>query len=314
MRFDAMSKVLIHIGYIKSGSTYLQRWFEKHPAMFYKFKAITGFYNSHDFSWYAESTEPIHECFVISSEHLSVWKSDSDIVGMRNGLKKYDIKAYQEKLRDTLYDIYPTAKILIVTRGYTSLFQSFYSQYLAIGGTYDFENLLKSMWDNFPDLFDYSRVISLYREKFGNDNVIVLPYELLRADPHAFTAIIEKKMGIKNTFQFTSEKINASLDRKLLHAYRRFSNVIYRSVKPFPYKVQRLLYGFYIMQLHRHNIDFLLKSVARMLDKEEGMQGMDGVLEALKGKAEILRNEEFDRWKGRFIKAFAGGANHLEAI
>jgi hypothetical protein len=260
--------------------------------MFYKFKAITGFYNTHDISWYAESVEPMHECFVISSEHLSVWKSDSDIVGMRNGLKKYDIKAYQEKLRDTLYDIYPTAKILIVTRGYTSLFQSFYSQYLAIGGTYDFENLLKSMWDNFPDLFDYSRVIGLYREKFGNDNVIVLPYELLRTDPHAFTAVIEKKMGIKNTFQYTSEKVNASLDKKLLRAHRKLSNIIYRSVKPFPYKMQRALYGFYIMQLHRHNIDFVLRFMARIIDKEEGMQGMGGVLQSLAGKAEILRSEE----------------------
>ena len=287
-----MSNVLIHIGYIKSGSTYLQRWFEKHPAMFYKFKAITGFYGTHDISWYAESTDPMHECFVISSEHLSVWKSDSDIVGMRNGLKKYDIKAYQQKLRDTLFAIYPTAKVLIVTRGYTSLFQSLYSQDLAIGGTYDYENLLKSMWENFPDLFDYSHVIGLYRAKFGDDNVIVLPYELLRADPHAFTAIIEKKMGIKNTYQFTSEKINASLDRKLLRAYRQLSNIIYRSVKPFPYKVQRALYGFYIMQLHRNNIDFLLKFIARVIDKEEGMQGMDGVLKALEGKAEALRQEE----------------------
>ena len=260
--------------------------------MFYKFKGLTGFYGTHDISWYAESTEPIHECFVISSEHLSVWKSDSDIVGMRNGLKKYDIKAYQQKLCDTLYAIYPTAKILIVTRGYTSLFQSFYSQYLAIGGTYNFEDLLKSMWENFPDLFDYSHVVGLYREKFGHDNVIVLPYELLRADPHAFTAIIEKKMGIKNTYQFTSEKINASLDRKLLRAYRKLSNIIYNSVKPFPYKVQRALYGFYIMQLHRHNIEFLLKFIARVIDTEEGMQGMDGVLKALEGKAEVLRGEE----------------------
>ena len=222
-----MSNVLIHIGYIKSGSTYLQRWFEKHPAMYYRFKGVTGFYGTHDISWYAESTDPLHECFVISSEHLSVWKSDSDIVGMRSGLKKYDIKAYQLKLRDTLHAIYPTAKILIVTRGYTSLFQSFYAQYVAIGGTYDFENLLKSMWDNFPQLFDYSHVVNIYREKFGNDNVIVLPYELLRADPHGFTGIIEKKMGVQNTFAFSTEKVNAALDKKTLAAYRKVSNVVY---------------------------------------------------------------------------------------
>jgi len=287
-----MSKVLIHIGYIKSGSTYLQRWFEKHPAMYYKFKALGGFYNTHDLSWYAEWTTPMHECFVISSEHLSVWKSDSDIVGLRKGLKKYDIKAYQQKLSETLYSVYPTAKILIVTRGYTSLFQSFYSQYLAIGGTQTFEELIKTMWSDFPELFDYTRVVGLYREKFGTDNVIVLPYELLRTDPHAFTGIIEQRMGIKNTFQFTAEKINASLDRKLLRAYRKFSNVMYALVKPLPYKLQRPIYGLYILQLHKHNIDFLLKGLARIINKEEGMEGMDEILKLMAGKAEVLRNEE----------------------
>ena len=287
-----MSKVLIHIGYIKSGSTYLQRWFEKHPAMFYKFKAVTGFYGTHDISWYAESTEPQHECFVISSEHLSVWKSDSDIVGMRQGLKKYDIRAYQQKLRDTLYDIYPTAKVLIVTRGYTSLFQSFFSQYLAIGGTYNFEDLIKSMWENFPDLFDYGRVISLYREKFGNDNVIVLPYELLRADPHRFTAIIEKQMGIKNTYTFTAEKINASLDKKIQYAHRRFSNIVYRIVRPFPYKMQRVLYGLYIKQLHQSRLDGLFKMLAKHYNTEEQTTGMEGILQSMAGRAELLRHEE----------------------
>lgn len=270
----------------------MQRWFEKHPAMYYRFKAVTGFYGTHDISWYAESTDPLHECFVISSEHLSVWKSDSDIVGMRSGLKNYDIKAYQDKLCNTLYAIYPTAKILIVTRGYTSLFQSFYAQYLAIGGTYDFENLLKSMWHNFPDLFDYTRVVGLYRQKFGHDNVIVLPYELLRADPHAFTAIIEKRLGIKNTFAYSTEKVNAALDAKTLSAYRKVSNVVYRLVQPFPYKIQKGLYGLYIRQLHRNNLDFLFNRIAKSLNKGESMDAMEGVLKAMAGKAEILRNED----------------------
>jgi len=287
-----MSKVLIHIGYVKSGSTYLQRWLADHPAMFYKFKAVTGFYGTHDISWYAESTDPMHECFVISSEHLSVWKSDSDIVGMRSGLKKYDIKAYQNKLCDTLYAVYPTAKILIVTRGYTSLFNSFFSSYVSIGGTYNFEDLLKSMWDNFPDLFDYTRVVSIYREKFGHDNVIVLPYEMLRADPHAFTALIENKMGVKNSFKYSTEKVNASLDKKVLTAYRAVSNTVYRVIQPFPYKIQKVLYGLYIRQLHQHNLDFLFKIVTRILDKEESMAAMEGVLKNMAGKAEILRHEE----------------------
>jgi hypothetical protein len=287
-----MSKVLIHIGYVKSGSTYLQRWLAEHPAMFYKFKGVTGFYGTNDILWYAESTDPMHECFVTSSEHLSVWKSDSDIVGMRNGLKKYDIKAYQNKLCETLYAIYPTSKILIVTRGYTSVFQSIYSQYLAIGGTYDFENMLKSMQDSFPDLFDYTHVIGLYRGKFGNDNVIVLPYELLRTDPHAFTAIIEKKMGIKNSYQFTTGKINASLDNKTLTAYWKVSNLLYHLIKPFPYSFQKAVYGYYNRSLNNNNPHPFMKFISRFVKDEINLTGLDKMMAALEGKAVILKTEE----------------------
>ena len=148
------------------------------------------------------------------------------------------------------------------------------------------------MWDNFPDLFDYTRVVSIYREKFGHDNVIVLPYEMLRADPHAFTALIENKMGVKNSFKYSTEKVNASLDKKVLTAYRAVSNTVYRVIQPFPYKIQKVLYGLYIRQLHQHNLDFLFKIVTRILDKEESMAAMEGVLKNMAGKAEILRHEE----------------------
>jgi len=287
-----MSNVLIHIGCIKSGSKYLQHWFHQHPAMYYKPKGLAGFRHSHDFSWYAEKPIPIHECFVLSSEKLSFWDNDSDLIGLKNSFKKYDIDAYRQKLSETLVCIYPTAKILIVTRGYASLFRSFYFQYLAIGGTFTFEELLKNMGRDFALLFDYNSLITLYRQKFGNDNVIVLPYELLRHDPQTFTHIIEQRMGIKNKFAFTAEKINPSIDSKLLYAYRRFSGLIYGMVKPLSYNRQAQLYGWYTRQLHKRSFDFLLEPLAQRWNKEADTTGMDHLLKTMHGKAEVLRNEE----------------------
>ena len=99
-------------------------------------------------------------------------------------------------------------------------------------------------------------------------------------------------MGVKNSIKYSTEKVNASLDKKVLTAYRAVSNTVYRVIQPFPYKIQKVLYGLYIRQLHQHNLDFLFKIVTRILDKEESMAAMEGVLKNMAGKAEILRHEE----------------------
>jgi hypothetical protein len=40
-----MSRHLVHIGYPKAGSTYLQRWFASHPQLAYREGGIAGFPN-----------------------------------------------------------------------------------------------------------------------------------------------------------------------------------------------------------------------------------------------------------------------------
>lgn len=287
-----MAKFLIHIGYIKSGSTYLQAWFDKHPAMLYKYNALGGFNNTEDLSWYAEREEPLHECYVISSELLSVWPSNSDIVGMRSGIQGYDVKKYQQKLCDTLHALYPTGKVLIVTRGYTTLFSSMYAQYVFNGGTFNFQDFFKSMTGSTPDLFDYSRIVGMYRQRFGTTNVIVLPYELLRDNPAAFTATIEKELGMQQTFSFTKEKINATRDKKVLKAHLAVSNMLYSAVQPLPYSLKRIVYGLYMKQNYAGKLKWLFSAVAKVHKKEIDLGDVSGQLRIFEGKAELLRNEE----------------------
>ncbi|HFC11873.1 MAG TPA: hypothetical protein ENJ56_03440, partial [Anaerolineae bacterium] len=38
-----LNRLLIHIGYPKAGSTYLQNWFEQHPAFQFSHGGILGF-------------------------------------------------------------------------------------------------------------------------------------------------------------------------------------------------------------------------------------------------------------------------------
>ena len=282
--------VLLHIGFPKAGSTYLQTWFSNNPACFYNGKSIAGFSNAHDISRYAVNTDPIHEWFILSNEDLSVWRGEPDIVGLKN-TKLYDFKGYQSKLCNTLHALYPGAKVLIITRGYTSLFPSFYSQYLSGGGTSDFSELVQTYGQFFSLGYDYSHMIQLYRSAFGDNQVKVLPYELLRGNPNVFISEIEGWMGISQPFKITEEKINASLDTRTLTAYRKISRFLYNTIKPLPYNWQKYIYGFYIMRLNSTKPHPLMKFVARFVKDEISLDGLDEVMKTLVGKAELLRHE-----------------------
>ncbi len=286
-----MAAVLIHIGFPKAGSTYLQHWFAKHPAMFYQANAVAGFYHSTDLSKYAESAELLHEYFVLSAEHLSAWQGEPDIVGLKN-TKLYDVEAYQKKIVATLYGLYPHAKILIVTRGYTSFFQSFYAEYLSVGGVLDFDVLLKNFGPFFNSVLNYSSTITKYRDVFGEENVTVLPYEMLRQNPLAFTSLIEERLGVKEKFAFTSEKINPSLNANQLFTYKRFSNFLFRVIQPLPYSLQRIVYGYYTTKLRVKKPNALIQFLSKFSSGSVELRGLEQTLEGLKGQAEILRQEK----------------------
>src|SRR5208283_376024 len=72
-----MSQTLLHIGFAKSGSTYLQQWFEKHPAMYFQPKYVAGgFYHAWEFAKYAQNTGHAPANFVMSCDDISIWKGD----------------------------------------------------------------------------------------------------------------------------------------------------------------------------------------------------------------------------------------------
>lgn len=288
--FDTMTRLLLHIGFPKAGSTYLQKWFSEHPAFYYKSKAIAGFYNAHDIARYAYNDGEIHECFVVSSEDLSIWKGDIDIVGFEG--KPYDTVAYHKKLSLTLSRIFPNAKMLIVTRGYDSMFKSLYSQYIKGGGILTFSELQKKFGSYFPAIYDYSFVISLYRDVMGSENVIVLPYELLRDDPSKFTSLIEQCVGINKHFEFSTEKVNPAVSGQLLTAYRKLSKFLYQIIRPFPYEIKKTLFLYHVKQYITKDNLSLINLISKLCTEEKPIQVEDWLLESMKGKADLLKHEK----------------------
>lgn len=286
-----MSGVLIHIGYAKAGSTYLHTWFEKNPYLFYNGQSIAGFNNAYDVSRYAENNNPIHKYFVLSHDGFTAWGRGGNKMVLEK-FKMYDYIAYEEKLLQTLQTLFPHAKILIVTRGYTTFFRSFYSSYLSLGGAAHFSELIQDNGQFISLVYDYTHVIQLYRSTFGAGNVKVLPYELLRTDPGGFVAEIETWLGISKHFEFTKEKINGSLDNKTLTAYLKVSRFLDTLTSPFPYSFRKVVYGYYVKALGRKKPHPFMKFISHFVKDEIVLDGLDKVMTTLEGKAEILRNEE----------------------
>lgn len=100
----------------------------------------------------------------------------------------HDSKASADRLAAT----FPEARILITIREQKSMILSVYKQYLRWGGAASFWQFLNvvSGEGRAPvfryDFFEYHRLIGHYRDLFGAENVLAQPYELLRARPADF--------------------------------------------------------------------------------------------------------------------------------
>jgi hypothetical protein len=228
-----MQNQLIHIGYSKAGSSWLQAYFRSpesgfkhvfshtellyenvvapHPLSFNLSEARESLYK------YIDSTD--ENCVpVISSERLcGHWASGG-----------YDTKEIAIRLKD----IFPDANILIVIREQNSMINSIYRQYIRKGGGRNLKEFLippESGAGRFPlfsfDFLEYHKIIDCYQQLFGKDKVIVLPIELLKNEPEEFCNKIKKFSGLEPSGigEFNMKPRNEGIST-FLAKYKRFFN------------------------------------------------------------------------------------------
>ncbi|WP_443478830.1 sulfotransferase [Novosphingobium aerophilum] len=212
-----MSVHLVHVGYPKTGSTYLQSWFSRHPDILFEPYHLGGSAGPLRFAWQAVCGEA-GKARVTSCEDLSV-----------PAIRPEDwprMAQAQRAVCDHLHALFPSAHILIITRGWREVIRSAHSQLVAMGWHEQLETFLASpaAQSVIPVVMDYDRLVSWYRELFG-ERVTVLPYELLRADPAAFLAVVEGILGVVSG-PISAAAENVRLSQAELNAYPRIANAI----------------------------------------------------------------------------------------
>lgn len=201
-----MDSMLIHIGYHKTGSTWLQNDFfirpetgfslvpnEKMPVRSLSYRNALDFDAeaiAREFQPGLDQIRSKGKIPVISSERLS---------------GNYLSGGYDSKeLADRLHATFPDARILIVIREQVSMILSSYIHYIRRGGACSLRDyfLREFLSDHMKEQcelrlphfrfahFLYHRLIKYYQHTFSSEKVLVLPFELMSRDLDAFLAEI----------------------------------------------------------------------------------------------------------------------------
>jgi len=274
---------LIHIGYPKTGSTFLQHWFGANPQLDYAIGGLAGFLSiGHIVKRSAIGPRRVM-CRVTSEESLSmprphVWQPPS-----------LDLAEAQAEACTLLAELFPNARILLVTRGFRSMIRSVYAEWVRRGLGLNLADFCARMAETTGgDLLDYDHVIALYQRAFGADQVLILPYELLRDDPVAFVRELESWLGLDH-FPPNLHRVNTAISSHELYWLPRIARVA-RSL-PLPAGLRRRLRDNFHILAENLRVRRALHLAGRLrpdLKVTDDMVPADFV-ESCRGKARRLR-------------------------
>jgi hypothetical protein len=218
-----LHKTLIHIGYPKTGTT----WFVDN---FYPLvRNATVVYNRSIFFDISEKNEffeikcdgPVDE----KKKQIVITHKFSGIVDFR-----WENGKYRYFFSNNLKKNFPDAGVVVFLRKQADFIASVYSSYLTHGGTFTFKKLHRTGRLADGQMFsfeylDYPKLLQIYSNCFGAENIHVFLYEEFKDDNRKFIQHFIKYFDIeidpeKICFDKTNEKL-----RKGLASFVRFANL-----------------------------------------------------------------------------------------
>jgi hypothetical protein len=292
-----MARHLIHIGYPKAGSTFLQEWFEQHPDFYYCAGGLAGFQHIFEI---CRSPETACKYFVTSWEGLSMPpRSGRDHwLDWRREMARLPppIKEIQKEVCSLLKTLYPDSRILIVTRGFKAIIMSGYSQYVKSGGQLHpdgvYRRLEECLRADAYHYYDYDYLIQLYADAFGEENLIVVPYELLRDNQAAFLSLLEKRLEIGH-IEPGFGRLNPSLSPHEQYWYPLITRSIARLTSGLEERKFQRIYRWYVSKTLENKLRRPIK-ILQTLRPDRKIHEKDfpsELLEYCKGKATRLKDD-----------------------
>lgn len=287
-----MAQHLIHIGYPKAGSTFLQAWFESHPELRYAHAGLGGFQDVYAMCRLEETT---YRYYVTSCEDLSSPHGSTEGLPGETAGQPERIKDAQAEVCALLKTLYPGSRILIVTRGFREIAFSGYSQYVRFGGVQHLEGMVGMYLDRLGEdadhYYDFDHLVGLYADAFGPENLIVLPFELLRDDQARFLAVLEEALGVSHV-EVELGRVNPTLSPEELYWYPVISRLAESVAARLGPRRSRRVFHRYVDIPFRNRLRPLIRMLARLspsrrIDRDDFPEGL---LSQCVGKADGLRD------------------------
>ncbi len=231
-----MADRIAHIGYPKTGSTFLQR--EVFPKLVnYKY---LGFHESMRLLRKPIYADPLdYDSEEIKTEIEEYFGVDAGLISLENlvgspfyykGLNRSNVPLILKKLGFN--------KILVVVRDQVEAIDSYYRQFIANGGMLSFRDFIdladsRIYTDKYfaPSFLKYAELINVYSEVFGKENVLVLNYGDLKVSDDFMKPLLKfldhSEIGIA-----ANQVHNTSLSNFSIFWLRFLNHFTYSSVSP----------------------------------------------------------------------------------
>lgn len=189
--------LLLHIGLHKTGTSWLQEVVipdsgNRLSAVGARFEPRRDIVWPHPYHFNAAALRAKYDPMVAEVEARGLIPVISDERLSGNPLSGgFDTRL----LVDRLADLFPQARVLLVLREQRSMLASIYDQYVRTGGGCAIERFLDpgsrgvTPWFRAEYLM-FDRLVAHLHDRFGREQVLVLPYERLLADPEGFQRAI----------------------------------------------------------------------------------------------------------------------------
>jgi hypothetical protein len=198
--------VLIHIGYHKTGTNWLQRRFFSEPATGYRWLGkrpgshpVRRFVRDGPFEFDAAAVRAAFEPMLAEAEQdgllpvVSLERLSGSLVSGGHD---------SERIAERLHEVFPEGRILVAVREQRSLIVTSYKGYVLQGGAAPLAQFLdppRSRGRRVP-WFDehylrYDLLVDRYRSLFGADRVLALPFDEFVADGRAYVERIAEFAG-----------------------------------------------------------------------------------------------------------------------
>jgi hypothetical protein len=198
---EAPPPVLLHIGYHKTGTSWLQQGlFASAECGFTtpwtSMQIADRLILPHELEFSADVARDEFAVELAQSDHLVPVLTWERLSGSPHA-GGFDSALIARRL----HEVFPQGRVLIVVREQRSAILALYQQYVRDGGIATLEGYLRprnpaEMPQFRFEHLAYDRLVAYYRELFGPESVLTLAYERLREDPAGFVRRIQGFAGV----------------------------------------------------------------------------------------------------------------------